>query len=201
MKRIISSLLLGCALLIAPIWAISATNGQAAKPTKEVTTQPDFIGPPPSLNETVLSTDLILRGRVIGGAPRDTPHAGNRGTWIRTGHRVKVLEVFRAPAGTDLEGQEITVIQTGGDRDRGNHIERLTTSRFPLLQNGKEYVLFLERADVSDWGSAYGPDGVFEDANGQVRPFGTSQVAERQRSKPWTEFLKLLRNQGIGGGA
>jgi len=199
LPRIFSSLLLGV-LLVVSTWTVSASNGQATKPVEQTTTHPDFIAPPSSLNETMLSTDLVLRGRVIGGAPRDKPHAGNRGTWIRTGHRVKVLEVFRAPAGIDLEDREITVMQSGGDRDRGNHIERLTTARFPLLEKGQEYVLFLERADVSDWGSAYGPDGVFENVDDRVRPFGTSQVAARQRNLQWTEFLKSLRNFGVGEG-
>jgi hypothetical protein len=187
-------------LLLVPV-SLSAVDVQTtnAKPIRTVTTHPDFIAPPPSLNEAMLSTDLIVRGRIIGSVPRDKTHAANRGIWIRSGHRVEVLEVFLAPAGVDVEAREITVIQTGGDRDRGDHIERLTTASFPLLENGKEYVLFLERADVSDWGSAYGPDGVFENMNGQVHPIGTSELSVRLRTRPWPEFLVLLRNLGVGG--
>jgi hypothetical protein len=53
---------------------------------------------------------------------------------------VKVLEVFR---GSYVRDDEITVVQSGGDRDRGVHIERLSAHGFPLLETGKEYVLFL----------------------------------------------------------
>lgn len=183
-------------VLLGLVSVKAADQGQ--KPVKEQTIYTEFIGPPSTLNETVLSTELIVRGRILGNAPMDKTHVGNRGTWIRTGHRVRVLEVLRAPAGVEPIN-EITVVQTGGDRDRGQHVERLTTHRFPLLHPGKEYVFFLERAENGAWGSAYGPDGVFERDGDQVRPLGVSKMAARQGDLTWTEFIQVVTNFGIQG--
>ncbi|CAN5741693.1 hypothetical protein BH18ACI5_BH18ACI5_15250 [soil metagenome] len=180
-------------------WLAIGVTEAVQKPLKEQTTYPSFIAPPATLNETVLSTDLVLLGRVVGSIQRDRPHPGNHGVWIRTGHRVKVLEVFRGPSGHDLSDQEITVVQSGGDRDRGGHIERLSAHGFPQLATGKEYVLFLTNSG-EDWGPAYGPDAVFERSGDRVLPFGKSQTSTRQATQSWTEFLTVLRNSGIQRG-
>jgi hypothetical protein len=198
--RRIAPLLLGTLCIAQFCWIGSASAERVQKPVKEQTIYPSFIGPPPTLNETMLSAELVVLGRVLGNSPRDKAHVENGGTWIRTGHRVKVLDVFRAPAGSDLGGHEITVVQSGGERDRGTHIERLSTHGFPLLEIGKEYVLLLARAGGEEWGSAYGPDGAFERFGDRVLPLGKSETSARQRNQDWDQFLQVLRNLGIQRG-
>lgn len=199
LPRILSSFAL-FVLLVASnsMTATSVGRFAQAKPIKEQPIYVEFNGPPSSLNEAILSVEVVLRGRVVGSGPRDkAAPRGGRGMWIRTGHRVKVLEVFRAPTSLDLTDAEITVVQRGGDRDRGSYVGRTIVPGFPLLGSGNEYVLFLARADT-DWTPAYGPDGVFENAGERVRPLGMSQMATRQKDLPWAEFVQLLRNFGVG---
>jgi hypothetical protein len=70
LRRTISPLLLAT-VLVAGFSSIQSTKGELAqKPVKEATTYPSFIGPAATLNETFLSTDLVLRGRVLGSSPR-----------------------------------------------------------------------------------------------------------------------------------
>ncbi len=198
MGSIVPRVLLWC-VLAGSVWCVAAESAHGQKPVKEHTSHPDFIAPPSSLNETVLATPLIVRGRILGSGPRDTGQVGNPGTWIRTAHRLQVIETLHSPPDAEL-GDEITVVQTGGERDRGTHVERLNVNRFPLLQPGKEYVLFLEPAYGDAWGSAYGPDGVFEKVGERVAPLGTSPTSVRQRDLSWAEFLTVVRNFGIQKG-
>lgn len=183
-------------LIVAPVGALDQVN----KPVREVRTQPDHIAPLATLNETWLATDLIVRGRVLGSGPMDK-QIGSRGALVRTAQRVKVLDVFRAPQGTDGEAGELIFLQSGGERDRPDHIQRVVREGFPLLQPGREYVLFLAKAEGGAWGSAYGPDGVFENVNGMVQPFGGAETSLRQKGLKWHEFIRVLTNFGIQGAA
>jgi hypothetical protein len=192
--RVIPAIL--AAIVGLGVWTVHAAHGRQNKRVQIETIHPDFIAPPENLNETFLQTPFVIRGRVIGNDPKDKAHAENRGVWIRTAYRVEVLEIFRAPVGLSLP-REVTVIQSGGDRDRGSHIERLEVGGFPQLHSGSEYVMFLARADSDAWGSAYGPDGVFERVGTKVVPLGNSKLSLSQKGKDWEIFVRAVRNHGI----
>ena len=108
--------------------------------------------------------------------------------------RVAVLDVLHASGNYGVTPDEITVILTGGDRDRGAYIARTLNEGFPLLELDHEYVLFLTwNAALDDWVPAFGPDSVWDITHGRVESAGHAKVTREYQGGIAVDALQRLR--------
>jgi hypothetical protein len=184
----------GAFLLVAVLTlAYIGSSAQQPKPVRENALITHFRTPPPTLNEMILSADLVVVGRIVGSRPDDT----ERPPRVKSLWAVKVNEVLHIGVG-GAQPSEILIEREGGDRDRGSHIDRVIQPEFPMFKPGQEYILFLRKAgDLGFWWPAYGPDSAFRLSHGRVEAVGTSEVSLSQSGQTDDEFLRTIRNFGI----
>jgi len=199
MRRDRSAQIGGIVLIFLACVSTSCLDGSAQgnKPVREEKVYIEYFGPPPTLNEMVLKADAVVLGRFVGAIPRDEDFPGKPQARIRTGFRLKVIELFHAFGDHPVNSPEISVIREGGDRDRGAYVERVNPVGFPVFEIGKEYILFLRFQSALTWAPAFGPDGVFQLENGRISTTGSSKVAAGHNGKTAEEFQQTLRNYGI----
>jgi len=165
------------------------------KPVRENTVYVEWFGPPGSLNEMVLQADAVVAGRVSGSRPQD--RQTRIATMVRTAVRLNVSDVFRYVPAHPIDSDELWVNTEGGERDRGDHIERTVAAGFSPLQAGQEYVLFLRHMG-DGWELAYGPDSVFQITHEGVVTEGRSDVARGVKGMAPASFKARLWNLGVG---
>jgi hypothetical protein len=146
------------------------------------------------MSEMILSVDAVVVGRFTGLRPSDEhlPHLST--PWVVTLWNFDVREVLHQKESEPIP-QQILIQRHGGDRDRGDRIERTFLRGFPEYQMGHQYVLFLEKGG-NIWGPQYGPNSVFLLSHGRVQPFGSHKVALSQAGLTEEEFLQLIRTYG-----
>ena len=164
----------------------------ATPPQKPVVEKP-FQLPNPSRLETTDKmwgqSAIVIEGVVTSSRTVVTPPLvpNDRFPLIQTAHDIQVLEVFKADARVTQPGQRITVRQTGGDLDKGTHIERLVPEGTPIYTQGARYILFLQFHDLPDHpfysNSGFGPDGVYKVINGRIETPSTRDMATRNADK------------------
>lgn len=191
MKRTVTVLAIGVALTTAALIASRQVEQQPPKPVKEVYNNTYWKGPAATLSETILAVNAVVRGRVVGGTPRDTQKD------VATAYRVKVEEIIHAGGGQPVNEPEITILRRIGERDRGAYVERTIEPDFPPLELGHQYVLFLNwNSYTSGWVPAIGPDSVIDITTGVVQSAGVADVMSAHKGKPAAEYLELLRRLG-----
>jgi hypothetical protein len=170
-------------------------------PQKEIRTDiinSYFKAPPDTLREMILQADLVVRGRLIGASPRDEAvKGGNRGTVTRTAYRLKIDEVLHTKDSKIIDASTIDIVRSGGDRDRGSHIQRSQQAGFPPFETGTDYLLFLVwNESLSAWVPPYGPDSAFDLRKGVVDSPGKAAVTNGLKGLPATDFLDRVRRFG-----
>lgn len=183
-------------VLVAAASVACTSSAQGSKPIVEDRLIVEFVAPPPTLNEMIFSADLVVVGRLTAAKPHDDDSPGIPHAWLKTLFTLKVRELLHvSPLVEVRDPNQIPIERKGGERDRGDHVERVIESRFPAFQVGEEYVLFLRKfGDV--WRAAYGPDSAFRISDGHVTALGSSAVARAQHGKTEEEFLRAIRNLG-----
>jgi hypothetical protein len=198
-------------LLIALVLGLLSLG--ATPPQKPVVEKPFHL---PN-RSTVETTDkmweqsaIVIEGVVTSSRTVVTPPIApnDRFPLIQTAHDIQVLEVFKADARVTQPGQRITVRQTGGDLDKGTHIERLVPDGIPIYTQGARYILFLQFHDLpaSPFYSngPFGPDGVYKVTNGRIETPSTREMATRNARKSVDAFrgeLRALRGRQVSPGA
>jgi len=182
-------------LLLAVLPGTLATV-QQRKPVRDEPINTSFKAPPPTLGAMISEAELVVFGRFVGGAVKDSDDPG-KGRSTMTGHRLKIGEVLHASSSSRKVGSEIEVIRRGGERDRGSYIERSYQIGFPPFQNGHEYALFLVWNTALDaWVPAYGPDSAIDLTGAAAHSAGQSDLIRSLEGKPAAEVLELLRRSG-----
>jgi hypothetical protein len=180
-------------------------GGGQGKPVKEVKSYPYFMGPKSdSLFQMITESDAVVRGKVVGRAThvRDVRRGSTeppiKGAKVMTTFRVKVLETLHTAGDHVVDvSKPLPILRSGGDRDRGEYVERHGDDGFPLFQYGREYLLFLRwSAPNNAWMVAYGPDGVLDITTGVVESPGTAAVTKGHKETPAADVLKHLRRYG-----
>jgi hypothetical protein len=101
---------------------------------------------------------------------------------------VDVLDVVKGDDKIAAAGGTTRVFVTGS--------QRLQERGFRVLPLNEEFLLFLHwRPLLNGYGVTAGPDGVFQIAEGTLRPFGTSPLARNQEGKSVSELVSALRTQ------
>ncbi len=182
-------------LLAAAPLAVSLTLARQEKRVETTWINTNFAAPPGTLRDMSIKADAVVRGRVLGGQPKDADLKGAPGGRPLTMYRIKVLEILSAFGGRSVPDSELTVVREGGDRDRGKVIERTIHAGFPQFTLGGEYVLFLRWNDeFAAWQPAWGPSGVFRLNAGRVESIGdAAPTSARFKDLQASEFLERLR--------
>ena len=202
-------------LLTALGIAIASLTGSAylivqekpPKPVKERTTHFDGGRAVPDTFEGLWSiSSLIVDATISGSRPADTvltsPSDGAETVTVQTAYRLKITEIFKDSLDATKGGAPIEVLQVGGDRDRGDHIESVSDPTAPKLRVGERYLFFLERARGA--GAAKGtfrmatggPDSVAVLADDEtVQNHGKSKVSEELGRYSRVELLHRLRDR------
>lgn len=181
---------IGLATVTASV-ASKQSQQQPSKPIKHFYNNTYWKGPAATLAETILAVDAVVRGRVLGGEPRDTKDN------VTTAYRFKVDEIIHAFGGHPVNESEITILRNIGDRDRGAYIERTIDSDFPPFELGQQYVVFLNWDPYRGaWVPGIGPDSLIDITTGVVRSPGYHDLTKAQKGKPAAEYLELLRRLG-----
>jgi hypothetical protein len=191
MQRTVTVVAIGVAVATAAVLVSRHVEPQPPKRVKEVYSNTYWKGPAATLTETILAVDAVVRGRVLGGEPRDTKDN------VTTAYRFKVDEIIHALGGHPVDESEITILRNIGDRDRGAYIERTIDSDFPPFELGQQYVVFLNWDPYRDaWVPGIGPDSVIDITTAVVRSPGYADLTKAQKGKPAAEYLELLRRLG-----
>jgi hypothetical protein len=177
--------------------ATSSTDQVSPKPVRQEVINTYFKAPPDTLTDMIIEADLVVKGRVIGASPRDTPAKPDQTASTRTAYRLRVDEILHVKDSRAVDATTIDIVRSGGERDRGHYIERAYQSGFPPFESGHEYVLFLTwNAALAAWVPAFGPDSAFDLRGGIVDSPGTAKVATALRGTPVSEFLASVRRFG-----
>lgn len=114
---------------------------------------------------------------------------------MRTAYSLKVNEVFRDTAGATLSDKRLEVIQIGGERDRGDHIESVTDPTFQRLRAHERFVFFLKPSPAGNGMSVMATaDSAFALTNvATVDARGRSRLALQVERYTHEEFLTVLR--------
>jgi hypothetical protein len=170
---------------------------QASKPVKTYGIYTYFYGPPDSLAKMISDADAVVRGKIVGNAPRDLDLGDIPKARVTTVYRFKVLEIIHALGGYNVDPTEIFVLREGGVRDRGDHLERVVEDRFPPFDQGHQYILFLRwDKTLNVWVPAFGPDSVLDIETGRVESPGSAKVTKEQKGRTATEVLERIRRYG-----
>jgi hypothetical protein len=186
--------LIGVAVALTTVCLIAQGPG---KPVKTDIINTHFKAPPHSLSEMLTQVDAVVRGRIIGGSPRDLNLGGRPGARVMTSYGFQVLEVLHVFGSFSIASDKISILREGGSRDRGPYVESVVQEGFPPFDVGHEYVLFLKWSDgLEGWVPAFGPDGVVDLQSGRVQTPGTSTLMNSQRGKTAADFVRLVRRFG-----
>jgi hypothetical protein len=109
-----------------------------------------------------------------------------------------VFEVYKPSSQVKSAGSTIRVRRTGGDRDRGQHIERTVEDGFPPFQVGEQYTLFL-REHVANgdifYSALVGPDGAFKVNGNLLETHGKRELARDIAAKHAIGAKQWLREK------
>jgi hypothetical protein len=171
MRRVIDIVVLVAAGSVAVTFAQSRTNRQEPsnraiiKPIHENIVEFEHAPPPPTLAAMYQDVDALLSVRVESAVARD--RLLSTGTRLVTEYQYRVLEVFKPHANIS---DNVTVLGTTAEKDRGAYIERQRDPAFPTLNGGERYILLLQRGRVDDaWWVLYGPYGAWNIEGNSIR--------------------------------
>lgn len=183
-------------LVLLNILSISGRTAGTSLQGKPVSLEPIytyFKAPPATLSEMIAEAELVVQGRVVGHRPKDNADLGA----TRTAHRVEVLEIVRDSPLHPVTTDEIEVVRTGGERDRGHYIEKSYQVGFPQFDNGRQYLLFLVwNKALNSWVPAYGPDSAVDLTSGVADSSGKSAAVQKLKGKAAAEVLDIVRRGG-----
>ena len=190
-------LMIALSLQVATSSTGAAADQISPKPVRQEVINTYFKAPPDTLTDMIIEADLVVKGRVIGASPRDTPAKPDQTASTRTAYRLRVDEILHVKDSRAVDATTIDIVRSGGERDRGHYIERAYQSGFPPFETGHEYVLFLTwNAALAAWVPAFGPDSAFDLGDGIVDSPGTAKVTAALRGTPVSEFLASVRRFG-----
>jgi hypothetical protein len=179
---------LAAAVSVAVCLSDTAAAQTPAKPVLPEVINAYFKGPPDTLTDMIVESQLVVRGRVTGTSPRDAPPV------TRTAYRLEVIELLRANDSRAFDARPIDIIRSGGDRDRGTYIEHAYEAGFPPFEIGHEYVLFLVwNNDFGAWVPAFGPDSAYDLTSGVLDSPGKASVTSTLRGMAVPDFLDRIR--------
>lgn len=190
--------LIAAAAVLTGLAACADGSAQGSKPVREEELFADWKGPPATLNDMMLEADAVVVGRFVTQRSADGDLPGKSGGRIRTVHVLRVQEVLKSSP-EDGALTEVLVRMEGGERDRGEYIERVFIRTFPSFKTGDIYVLFLMHTAIPGvWSPAFGPDSAYRLGAGRVTAVGKTPIASAQAGRAGEDFLRVLRNYGIG---
>ena len=119
---------------------------------------------------------------------------------IQTQFTIRAIEVFKADARIRTSGDRFLIRKSGGDVDRGTHIERIELDDFPIYRIGERYVLFLRQHIPHEQPIFYSPEsisgeGVFLMGESSIQPRGRQLLARRLADSGPDAFRKALREE------
>ena len=128
------------------------------------------------------ASDLILAGRVTGETI-DLRH-----NLVFTLQEVEVLTVYK---GGVQEGESVTVSIDGGIMD---DVETIPFDEIPLMEIGKEYLLFLEGNDTAKYVIPLSYQGIYLIENGTLRVPGVrhDDIAKELEGMGISEIERML---------
>jgi hypothetical protein len=153
---------LASALLASPVFVI------AQKPVREGATSTLYKQPPSTLVGLYAASDAVLVVRVSGQEGKDSLQGGQR---VLTEITAAIVEVVKPSPQVGPAGTSIQFRVSGGEVDRGDHIERVIDHGQPKLVAGHDYLVALtwDRTEGAFF-PAFGPGAIFEVTGGTVTP-------------------------------
>lgn len=194
-------------ILVSGIVLVHGTSGTAhadtQKPVKTREMHGDGgPGPAQSLDALWTMSPLIVDAVIKSVRPADQlmrvpgrPSSEDQ-IWVQTAYQLEINEVFRDSLGLLKASRPIEVLQTGGDRDRGDHVDSVIDPTFTRFRRGERYVLFLKplRGAEGLLVAAAGAHSTFllaDDAT--VIPRGEDKVSLELGRHSREDFLNRLR--------
>jgi hypothetical protein len=131
-----------------------------------------------SLDELWQKSDIVIEGTIEAARPLDIPLTAGPPA-IYTEFDVRVHEVYKPNPRVSTPGSLITTRRSGGERDRGDYLERWVPDHYPLFGVGERYILFLNE-QVLDTGQVFYYEGGARDRVFQVTAAGLQTPAAKQ---------------------
>jgi hypothetical protein len=151
-----------------------------------------FQRPPDTIGEMLSQADAVVIAVHASTRPAVFTFAGGGRELPSTLHEFVVLDVVRVHPILPIPGGELTLEALGGDRERSDHVERLTVRGLRPFVSGRTYVLFLRwLAERGRWDVAWGaPWAVYDVTAATVRSL--SVIPGPHDGRPVSELLAEL---------
>jgi hypothetical protein len=176
------------ALSLAETYSAAQTFSVAQKPVTTTTRHVDHRERIFSADQLWQESSLIAEVAIESSQPLDV----QSGTHVSeyTVHTARVIEAFKPSNQVTSAGSSIQIRRVGGDRDRGDRIERIVEEGFQPFRPGEQYVLFLSEL-IADGHVFYSP---ITGPDGSLRVGAAGLQTEGRRS-----FSTELAGLGSGG--
>ena len=126
-------------ILVLTLACLPQAAGQ--KPVKVTPMHVENRNTAQTLEDLWAAASIVIEGVIVAEEPTDLVRGGV--VTPHTSFNVRVTEVFKPDKRVTQAGDLISVRRLGGDRDRGDHIERFVPDDFPQFRVGERYILFL----------------------------------------------------------
>ena len=147
---------------------------------------------PGTIRSLAAGAHAVLHVRITGQSTAQRESGAPSGE-LTTSNRSLVLRSFKGDALTPADGAVITIDQSGGIIDRGDHLDRHDHNRLAPLNVGDEYVLFLYRGETGTYTILGAEEGAFRIRNGRVESAGSGGVATAWKGRSAAKFFEALR--------
>lgn len=183
MTKSIGSFLLA-AFLAVPL------AGHAQKPVQEGVVSTLYMEPPDTLGGLYAASQSVVVIRVAGerGVEGATPHQ------IVTEVTGTIVEVVKTNSQVGPAGSIVMFRVSGGEINRGDHIERLVAPGQPRLVPGQDYLVALSWNDnEKSFFLSYGPGSIFEVSAGVVTPQRNTALAAKVKGLGLRQFISQMK--------
>ena len=192
-RKILKVCVLACLLLASSLLATEISS----KPVRTIETVSIA---PDSIDGLWNDAQLAVHVRVVDS--RQGSSSGGRRTRFFTVHRALILDVLKSEVSADcasqapevlhcapVAGQDMEFLQYAGEFETEDEIVRYVDE--PLLESGKEYVLFLSwNAGVKGFLPFYGRNGAFEIRRHALHAMSVADVPRELDGRSTADFKK-----------
>jgi hypothetical protein len=192
-----ATLLLGLSVLVAAAYAQQPPQPTAQKPISVISMHAENRSRAQTLDDLWKDSAIVIEGVIVSQRPVDLVRSGT--VTPHTSFDVRILEVFKGDARVTAPGGEVAVRRIGGDRDRGDHIERFVPDDYPQFQVGERYILFLSEHilpnEVFYSTANVSAEGVFKIIGPGIESRGRRPIALQLANMGPDSFRQALRDK------
>lgn len=147
-----------------------------------------------TLKTLAAGATLVAHVKIADQATTDRPLGVDGATsGLMTSSRGNVLHFYKTSPLAPVAAAVMTMEQDGGRIDRGDQIDFQQANRFPPLNVGDEYVLFMVANQQGSWWVHGAEEGAFRIRNGRVEPLGGGGAAQTWKGRSTVTFFDALR--------